>query len=98
MNKIISLVRAARAAPNPGAVLYSDRMLAELLALNKEMIAQLRLELLSAGDGGFLTEMIEQHERAAALLRAQLEDRQAGAREAEARTWRAGSFSGGMEA
>lgn len=69
---------ATRANFNPGAGLYSDQMLAELLALHEEMIAQLRLERLGAvGSTDFLTGMIAQHEKAAAMLRAQLENREA---------------------
>jgi hypothetical protein len=51
----------------------SDRMLAELLALNEEMITQLRLERLSAvGTTDFIAGMIDQHEQAATSLRGQL--------------------------
>jgi hypothetical protein len=62
---------------DPVAVASPDRcpssLLVELLALNEEMIQQLHLERLSeAGTAGFLTKMIEQHEKAAALLRSQL--------------------------
>jgi hypothetical protein len=50
-----------------------SRLLVELLTLNEEMIEQLHLERLSeTGTAGFLTKMIEQHEKAAALLRSQL--------------------------
>jgi DNA-binding ferritin-like protein len=59
----------------------SKRLLEELLALNEEMITQLHLERVSdAGTAGFLTEMIAQHEKAAALLRAQLAAAGSGAR------------------
>lgn len=62
---------------DPAAVASPDRcpsaLLIELLALNEEMIQQLQLERLSeTGTAGFLTKMIEQHEKAAALLRSQL--------------------------
>jgi hypothetical protein len=51
----------------------SDRMLSELLELNEEMIAQLRLERLSTvGTTDFIAGMIDQHEEAATRLRAQL--------------------------
>jgi len=51
----------------------SSRLLAELLAMNEEMIEQLHLERTSeAGTAGFLATMIAQHEKAAALLRSQL--------------------------
>lgn len=65
---------AACADPPPEAARYPAGLLAELLALNEEMAVQLRLELLSTGSADFLTDMIEQHERAAALLRAQLQN------------------------
>jgi len=56
-----------------------DQVLAELLALNEEMIAQLRGERSGmTGTADFLTGTIKQHEKAAALLRAEL-DRQAAA-------------------
>jgi hypothetical protein len=61
------------AAPGPSSGRCSNQLLVELLALNEEMIGQLHLERLSgAGTAGFLTKMIEQHEKAAALLRSQL--------------------------
>ncbi|MDI1251187.1 MAG: hypothetical protein PSV13_20155 [Lacunisphaera sp.] len=70
--------RAVDAAP---AARCSKRLLAELLALNEEMIGQLHLERLSdAGTAGFLTKMIAQHEKAAVLLRSQLAPAGAGAR------------------
>ena len=74
MNNVLSLVRAARASSHPFSPLHSDRMLAELLALNEEMVEQLRLELLGGGGSAeFLAEMISQHESAVAMLRAELE-------------------------
>lgn len=54
-------------------------MLAELLALNEEMVEQLRLERLGpTGDSALLTGMIEQHENAAAMLRLQLANYRSG--------------------
>lgn len=80
MNNVISLVQAARISSDPGPILYSERMVAELLALHEEMIVQLRLERLEVvGCGDFLTGMIDQHEKTAALLRAKLENRPADA-------------------
>ena len=62
--------RAVDAAP---AARCYKRLLAELLAMNEEMILQLHLERVSdTGTAGFLTKMIAQHEKAAALLRSQL--------------------------
>lgn len=73
MNNVRSLVQAARSSSDPRPYLYSDHMLAELLALHEEMIEQLSLERLgAAGSAGFLTDMIEQHEKTAAALRARL--------------------------
>ncbi|HSY54642.1 MAG TPA: hypothetical protein VK785_09355 [Opitutaceae bacterium] len=73
----------AHTSSHPGSGLYSDHMLAELLALQEEMIAQLRLERLRVVDAAgfltdridhFLTGIIDQHEKAAAILRTQFED------------------------
>lgn len=69
---------ASPAFPHPAAAVgssgrCSNQLLVELLALNEEMIGQLQLERLSeTGTAGFLSKMIEQHEKAAALLRSQL--------------------------
>ncbi|HEY4989226.1 MAG TPA: hypothetical protein VII09_05425 [Opitutaceae bacterium] len=65
----------ARTAPaSAPSVLQSDRMLNELLALNDEMIEQLHFERREVpGTTDFLTGMIEQHEKAAASPREQLE-------------------------
>ena len=74
---------AASTSSDPGSGLYSDHMLAELIALQEEMIARLRLERLSVvGTADFLANMIDrflmgvidQHEKAAAMLRAQFEN------------------------
>ena len=71
MNNVLSLVRSARRLSEPGAILYSDHMLAELVALHDDMIAQLRLECLRAvGSTNFLTGMIAEHEQRADELRA----------------------------
>ena len=69
--------RATPAPARPASGVHpgrcSKRLLGELLALNLEMVGQLQLERVSdAGTTGFLTKMIEQHEKAAALLRTQL--------------------------
>jgi len=78
MNHVLSLVQAARTSADPGQILYSDHMLAELLALHEEMIAQLhreRSEMISSAEA--LAEMIGQHEKTAAMLRAKLGERAA---------------------
>jgi hypothetical protein len=73
MSNVLALVKAARAASQPRAVLRSKKMLKELLALNRDMIEQLGIERLSEGENQeFLTEMIGQHLRAVALLEAEL--------------------------
>jgi osmotically-inducible protein OsmY len=80
MNNVLSLLQAARASSDPAPILDSDHMLAELLVLHEEMIVQLRLERMgAAGSVEFLTGMIEQHEKTAAMLRAKLEQHDAGA-------------------
>src|SRR6186713_1260474 len=64
MNNVRSLVQAARTSVDSGATLYSDHMLAELLALNEEMVEQLQLERLgTVTDSALLTGMIERHEK-----------------------------------
>ena len=83
MNNVFPFVPAACTFSNSGPGLYSDHMLAELLALQEGMIAQLRLERLQIADTAdfltdmidhFLTGVIDQHEKAAAMLRTQLEN------------------------
>ena len=68
--------RAARTSSDPYRSLYSDHMLAELLVLQEEMVAQLRFERLEVvSHADFITGLIDEHETAAALLRAQLGNR-----------------------
>jgi len=83
MNNILSLVSNAHPSSHPNPGLYSDHMLAELLALQEEMIAQLRRErLMVISTADFLTNMIDnflsgainQHEKSAAILRTQFEN------------------------
>ena len=58
----------------PKLIRCSEQVLAELLALNEEMIEQLHAERRSvAGSADFIIRMIDHHESAAVLLRAQLE-------------------------
>lgn len=60
-------------APGPATAPGHHTLLVELLALNEEMIRQLEVERRSAtGTPDFLTAMIDQHARVAALLRSQL--------------------------
>jgi hypothetical protein len=83
MNPVLAFAPAANISSDSGSGLYSDHMLAELLALQEGMIAQLRLERLRVADTAdfltdmidhFLTSVIDQHEKAAAMLRTQLEN------------------------
>jgi hypothetical protein len=77
---------AVAPAPTGGTSRRSDRMLAELLALNEEMIVQLRLERLSAvGTTDFIAVMIDQHELAAKRLRTQLDGYESRAAHARSR-------------
>ena len=73
MSQILSLLRAARTSPDTASGLASRHLLTELLGLHESMIIQLRLELLErAGSSDFIPRLIEQHEKAAAMLRDQL--------------------------
>jgi hypothetical protein len=73
MNTAPTISNANGAHPGAAKTKRSDLMLAELLALNEEMITQLRLERLSAvGTTDFIAGMIDQHEQAATRLRDQL--------------------------
>jgi len=83
MNNVPSFIPDAGTFSDSGPGLYSDHMLAELLSVQEGMLAQLRLERLRiANTTDFLTDMIDhfltgvidQHEKATALLRAQLEN------------------------
>src|ERR1017187_6293201 len=83
MTNILPFVPAAGTSSDSGSGLYSDHMFAELLALQEGMIAQLRRERLRvANTADFLTDMIDhfltgvidQHEKAAALLRTQFKN------------------------
>lgn len=74
------LTKAARSSADPGIDLAAEHMLSELLALHEEMIVQLRTDseacterFKDAGTADFLTGLMEQHEKAAWMLRAQLE-------------------------
>jgi hypothetical protein len=78
MNRVLSLVRSARTSSAPASRLNSDSMLAEFVALHEDMVEQLRLERLgTVGSTAFLTSLIDQHEKTAAMLRAKIEHRQA---------------------
>ena len=74
------LTKAAPSSADPGIGLSARHMLSELLALHEELIVQLRTDseactgrFRDAGTADFLTGLMEQHEKAAWMLRAQLE-------------------------
>jgi len=74
------MTKSARCSADPGMGLSGEHMLSELLALHEEMIVQLRTDseacathFKDAGTADFLTGLMEQHEKAAWMLRAQLE-------------------------
>ncbi len=78
------LAKAARVSANPGAGLPALDMLSELLALHEELIVQLRADAEAcntryhdAGTTDFLTGLMERHEKAAWMLRSQLETEEA---------------------
>ena len=72
MNNVRHILRATRNPFEPRGA-YSESLLAELLVLHEEMLVQLRLQSpLAADTEDFLKGMIAQHEKAAAMLRAQL--------------------------
>jgi hypothetical protein len=62
MNTILPFVPAVRISSDSGSGLYSDHMLAELLASQEGMIAQPRLERLRVSDTvDSLTDMIDHY-------------------------------------
>ncbi len=73
MNNVLSLVDAARASGGADSKLSSPSMLTALVALHDDMIEQLRLERLgTVGNASLLTDLIDQHENIAGLLREKL--------------------------
>jgi starvation-inducible DNA-binding protein len=77
---LADLVKSARSSADPGVDLPGEHMLSELLALHEELIVQLRTDsdacierFGDAGTADFLTGLMERHEKAAWMLRAQLE-------------------------
>lgn len=74
------LTKAARICADPSIDLSAEHMLSELLAMHEELIVQLRTDSSActkqfndAGTADFLTGLMEQHEKIAWMLRAQLE-------------------------
>lgn len=76
---LAELTKAARSFADPGIGLSADHMLSELLALHEDLVVQIRTDAGSAGRLGdigtvdFLTGLLEEHEKTAWMLRAQLE-------------------------
>jgi uncharacterized protein (DUF305 family) len=71
---VLPFVQTADPSARRNPARCSQQLLAELLALNLEMIEQLHVERMSvAGTADFIATMINHHEKAAELLRAQLE-------------------------
>jgi starvation-inducible DNA-binding protein len=77
---LADLVKDTRLSADPGIDLPAEHMLSELLALHEELIVQLRTDsdacterFKDAGTADFLTGLMEKHEKAAWMLRAQLE-------------------------
>ena len=77
---LADLAKAARTAAVPGIKLSTELMLTELLSLHEELIVRLRTDsetcatrYKDAGTADFLTGLMEQHEKTAWMLRAQLE-------------------------
>lgn len=74
------LAAGARCSADPGQDLGADQMISELLALHEDLIVQLRADseacltrFNDTGTADFLTGLMSQHEKAAWMLRAQLE-------------------------
>ncbi len=73
------LTKAVRSSAAPGIGLPPNRMLSELLGLHEDLVVYLREDIASTGRLGdigttdFLTGLLEQHEKAAWLLRSHLE-------------------------
>ncbi len=73
------LTKAVRSSAASGIGLPPNRMLSELLALHENLVVHLRADTATSerlGDAGttdFLTGLLEQHEKAAWLLRSHLE-------------------------
>ena len=84
-----ALTKAARTSADPGKELSPNEMLLELLSLNQDLVIQLRKDIEScteryedAGTADFITGLMEKHEKACWMLRAQLEtDEQEAAQE-----------------
>jgi hypothetical protein len=80
INKPLNGPRASRSPMPPAPDRRSDQVLLELLAMNEEMVIQLRVEQAeSVETTEFIAGMISQHEIAAGRLRAELKHQKAAA-------------------
>jgi len=77
--------KAARSSADPGIDLAAEHMISELLALHEELIVQIRKDACAcagkfkdAGTADFLTGLMERHEKAAWMLRSQLDTEEEG--------------------
>jgi len=76
------LKKAARASAEAGTGLSAENMLVELLRLTENLIVQLRADVPTvalkgdAGTADFLTKVMEQHEKAAWMIRSHLQARE----------------------
>ena len=77
---LADLAKSARTAAVPGVKLSTELMLTELLSLHEELIVRLRTDSATCttrfkdvGTADFLTGLMEKHEKAAWMFRAQLE-------------------------
>jgi hypothetical protein len=78
INKSVRGPRAPRSSPTPAPDRRADHVLSELLAMNEEMVVQLRVEQAEAAETTeFFASMIKQHEVAAERLRAELRSQKA---------------------
>lgn len=78
-----ALAKSARCFADPGIDLPGEHMLSELLALHEDLVVQLRSDITTcidryedSGTADFLTGLMERHEKAAWMLRSQLETEQ----------------------
>ena len=75
-----AMAKAARCSADPGIGISGEHMISELLALHEDLVIQLRSDSAACleryGDSGtadFLAGLMQRHEKAAWMLRAQLE-------------------------
>lgn len=78
MNDVHPNVQSAGTSFSAAPRQFSDYMLFELLTMHEELIERLRIERLGGvNNDDFLTGMIEEHEKAATMIRALIESHRA---------------------